>query len=125
MTTTDELDIFPNDNRTERQPGETVELSAMWALKKAPRELEARLFWFTRGKGTEDVEVIATERVAAPASAGEQVFRFKLPEGPWSFSGRLISLLWAIELVADDKSARWDFTLAPGGREIRLHRDQP
>jgi hypothetical protein len=121
MTATDELDIFPNDNRTERQPGETVDLSAMWALKKAPRVLEARLFWFTRGKGTEDVEVVATERVAAPASAGEQVFRFTLPEGPWSFSGRLISLLWAIELVADDKSARWDFTLAPGGREIRLH----
>lgn len=123
MTATDELDIFPTDNRAERQPGETVELSAMWALKKAPRTLEARLFWFTRGKGTEDVEVVATQPVTTPAIAGEHVFRFTLPEGPWSFSGKLISLLWAVELVADDTSARWEFTLAPGGHEIRLHRD--
>jgi hypothetical protein len=125
MTAADELDIFPNDNRAERRPGETVELSAMWALGKAPRVLEARLFWFTRGKGTEDLEVVATEQVAIPTIAGERVFRFTLPAGPWSFSGKLISLLWAVELVADDKSARWDFTLAPDGCEIRLHPEEP
>jgi hypothetical protein len=125
MTTADELDIFSTDNRTARQPGETVELSAMWALRAPPRVLEARLFWFTRGKGTEDVEVVATQEVPSPAAAGEHVFRFVLPDAPWSFSGKLISLLWAVELVADKRSARWEFTLAPGGREVRLHGASP
>ena len=123
MTAANELDIFPADNRTDRQPGETVELSAMWALGKLPRVLEARLFWFTRGKGTEDLEVVATQPAPTVSQAGEHTFRFTLPEGPWSFSGKLISLLWAVELVADDQSARWEFTLAPGGREVRLHPD--
>lgn len=120
MTDTDELDLFPADNRTDRRPGETVELSAMWALRKTPAVLEARLFWHTQGKGTEDLEVVATQPVPSPTSAGEHVFRFTLPEGPWSFSGRLISLLWAVELVADDHSARWEFTLGPNGREVQL-----
>ena len=123
MTTTDELDIFPADNRTGCEPGATVELSAMWALRKPPRSLEARLFWFTPGKGTEDVEVVATQAVETPAAAGEHVFRFTLPEAPWSFSGKLISLLWAVEFVADDRSARWEFAHGPGGREVRLNHD--
>jgi hypothetical protein len=117
---TDELSMSPSDNRPNRRPGETVEFSALWALQKPPAAVEARLFWFTRGKGTEDVGIVATERVSAPGSAGEHAFLFTLPESPYSFSGRLISLLWAVELVADKSVARCEFTLAPDGREIVL-----
>ena len=116
----DELSIAPIDNRTSRQPGESVEFSALWALQKPPASVEARLFWSTRGKGTEDVEVIATLRVPSPAPAGEHVFRFELPLSPYSFSGRLISLTWAVELIAGRASARCEFIVAPDGREIVL-----
>lgn len=118
--TSNELEIYPADGRKERQPGETVELTALWALNRTPAVLEARLFWITRGKGTEDLSVVATQRVPAPAAAGEHVFRFPLPAAPWSFSGRLVSLLWAVEFIADQQSARWEFTLGPNGREVRL-----
>lgn len=115
-----ELSLTFADGRAQRLPGETVELSALWALEKTPSSVEARLFWFARGKGTEDVGVVATLSVPSPASAGEHVFRFTLPAGPYSFSGKLVSLLWAVELVAGKQVARCEFVLAPGGREIVL-----
>ena len=117
---TNDLSLTPVDGRTSRKPGETVEFSALWALEKKPASVEARLFWFTRGKGTEDVGLIATQAVPSPELAGEQVFRFTLPDAPYSFSGKLISLLWAVELVAGDQVMRCEFVLAPEGREIAL-----
>jgi hypothetical protein len=117
---TNEISLTPVDNRKGRRPGEHVEFSALWALEKKPTTVEARLFWFTRGKGTEDVGVIATQAVPSADSAGEHLFRFTLPEAPYSFSGKLISLLWAVELVASDDVVRCEFDLAPEGREIVL-----
>lgn len=117
---TDELDILPKDGRTGRRPGETVVLSAMWALGRKPKAVEARLFWFTQGRGIEDIMVVATQAVPSPAEAGEQEFTFTLPEAPYSCAGQLVSIKWAVELVADGEAARWEFMLGPEGREIAL-----
>ena len=116
------LTIAPARGDSSRKPREVLELVARWSLPSAPRSLEIRLFWFTRGKGTEDVGVVATERVPAPGGNGEHRVRFTLPDAPYSFSGGLISLIWAVELVADETAARWEFVLAPEGREILLER---
>jgi hypothetical protein len=124
MNTTD-LGIFIADGRTAFRSGETLSVSALWALPVAPSQLEVRLFWYTRGKGTEDVSVVAVERVDNPPAAGERSWQFKLPVQPWSFSGKLISLVWAVELVVEPsaRAARAEFTLSPDGREILLHGD--
>ena len=114
------LTIAPASGDAARTPRGVLELVAQWSLPSVPRLLEARLFWFTRGKGTEDVGVVATEVVPAPGAQGTHRVRFTLPEAPYSFSGRLISLIWAVELVADKTAARWEFVLAPEGREILL-----
>jgi len=117
-----ELGIFIENDRTAFTPGETLELSVLWALPEKPTSLEVRLFWYTRGKGTEDVEVVATESIVAIAAAGEGKARFALPAAPYSFSGKLISLLWAAELVVEPgaRSTRCEFTLSPTGKEIQL-----
>jgi hypothetical protein len=115
------LAIAPTSGDASRTPRSVLELRARWSLPSAPRSLQARLFWFTRGKGTEDVGIVATEEVPAAGADGEHRLRFTLPEAPYSFSGRLISLVWAVELVADETAARWEFVLAPDGREILLH----
>jgi hypothetical protein len=114
------LTIAPTSGDSVRKPRGLLELLAQWSLPSAPPSLEARLFWFTRGKGTEDVGVVATERVPSPGARGQHRVRFTLPEAPYSFSGQLISLIWAVELVADKTAGRWEFVLAPEGREIRL-----
>lgn len=119
----DELGLFIDHNQTGFAPGAFLELSALWALPAAPASLEVRLFWYTRGKGTEDVKVVATEKIATPAAAGEARLRFTLPAAPWSFSGKLVSLVWAVELVAEPgaRSTRCEFFLSPSGKEILLH----
>lgn len=117
-----DLGIFIAEGRIAFTPGETLNVSALWALPNAPETLEVRLFWFTRGKGKEDVGVVAVERIDS-AAAGERALSFRLPAEPWSFSGKLISLLWAVELVAEPggHSARAEFTLSPDGAEILLY----
>jgi hypothetical protein len=45
-----------------------------------------------------------------------------LPLAPYSFSGKLISLIWGLELVLEpsQETARFEFTLSPTGEEIML-----
>lgn len=116
------LHIEIERNRTAFEPGEELTGTAGWTLDKPPRSVELRLFWFTRGKGTEDAGVVETVRFDQPMLEETRSFRLRLPDAPYSFSGKLISLVWALELVADPSKAvtRKEFVIAPGGRELLL-----
>lgn len=116
------LEIRSHDNRTQFRPGETLEGSVNWLLDKSAEALELRLIWFTRGKGDTDVSVEQTRRFEAPHLSGDDAFRFVLPEAPYSFSGKLISLVWALELVVipGEDATQWEFSLSPTGQEVRL-----
>lgn len=122
MNAANELGIFLAENRTAFRPGEQLAVSALWALPVAPESLEVRLFWYTRGKGTQDDAIVAVQRIEAPEAAGERTLTFRLPAQPWSFSGKLISLIWAVELVAEpgSRAARCEFVMSPDGHEILL-----
>ncbi len=104
------------------EPGAEVSGSISWKVEAPIQAIELRLFWFTRGKGTEDAAVIDKMRLDQPSAAGTEKFRFKLPDAPYSFSGKLISLIWGLELVAQPSRevARVELTVAPGAREVRL-----
>jgi hypothetical protein len=107
--------------RTGFAPGEEVAGTAAWSLAEVPSTLELRLFWYTAGKGTRDLGVV--ERLPCDlVREGRREFRFRLPVGPHSVSGKLVSVLWAIELVAEPSgdAARAEITIGPGGREVRL-----
>jgi hypothetical protein len=84
--------------------------------------IELRLFWYTSGKGDQDLEVVARIAIMHPGTSGKQRFCFDSPGCPYSFSGKLISLIWAIEAVIAPLGASQsiEFTLAPGGNEVRL-----
>ncbi len=103
------------------RPGEVVEGTVLWQLEPGPTEVEIRLFWYTRGKGDEDVGIVETIPYARPAPTDRRPFRFQLPAGPFSFSGRLISLVWGIEVVAQpgEASGRVEITVSPTGDELR------
>jgi hypothetical protein len=83
--------------------------------------IELRLLWYTSGKGERDLEVVAKIAVMKPAASGQQRFHFDPPGGPYSFSGTLISVVWAIEavMIPLSESQIIEFTFAPGGNEIR------
>jgi hypothetical protein len=86
--------------------------------------LELNLLWYTQGKGAEDIEVVAQEMLQNINNSGEREFTFSLPTFPWSFSGKLISLSWALEahLTKSELTERVDFVLSPTGAEILLKR---
>ena len=109
--------------RTAYEPGDEITGSVEWdADGQPPRKVLVSLLWHTEGKGTEDIEIVDQNEVEHPSSSGGRDFSFRLPAFPWSFSGRLISLVWAIEASLEPKGDvdRADFVAAPGGQEVRL-----
>jgi hypothetical protein len=118
-----ELKILLRDERTSFRPGDTIEGVAGWRLDTAPKNVELRLFWFTRGKGTEDVGVVQQLNFPTPQAEEGRKFSFTAPAEPWSFSGHLVSLIWALELVVEPgrRCARVELVISPSGRELLLY----
>ena len=108
--------------RKEFRPREVVQGTASWRFDSAPSAVEVRLFWFTRGKGTIDASVIDKVRFQQPLAQDRQAFEIRLPDTPYSFSGTLVSLIWAVEIVADPgkEHALNEIVMAPDAREIVL-----
>jgi len=107
--------------RRDLQPHETVTGSVTWQLEKEPRDLELRLCWFTRGRGTEESRTIEALPLG-DTLRGERAFSFRLPAEPWSTNGTLIQIAWALEVVAKKTGslAAAEFVVAPQRREIEL-----
>ena len=120
------LRIEIEDGRTAFRPGEEVRGVASWELPEAPEAVELRLLWFTAGIGTRDVGVVHRASFQQPGAAGSRDFAIQLPDGPYSFSGKLISVVWALELVArkPDDCARVELTVSPTRREVLLYPDE-
>ncbi len=116
------LDIELDGGRTEYRPGGALTGTVRWLFDDRPVKVELRLFWYTRGKGDEDTGLADSMAFESPAPSEARTFRFTLPNGPYNFSGKLISLIWAVEAVAEpgDHVARVEITLSPTGREIVL-----
>jgi len=117
-----QLKIGLRDNQTRFAPGQEITGAAGWDFPAPPQSVEARLLWFTRGVAIEDSAVVQTVRFENPKAAEARPFAFRLPEMPHSFTGRLASLFWAVEVVAQPakESARAEFVMGPGGRAISL-----
>ncbi len=117
-----QLKIELKENRASFEPGAEIAGSVSWQLDKPVSDLELRLFWFTRGKGTEDAGVAETIRFEQPLQQETRSFQFRLPRAPYSFSGKLISLVWALELVSERGKAvtRQELVVGPLAREVQL-----
>ncbi|MBN1125310.1 MAG: hypothetical protein JXA82_09905 [Sedimentisphaerales bacterium] len=116
------LDIELEQGKVEYRPGETITGITKWQCMERPDKIELRLIWYTRGKGDEDIGLVDTITFDGPALYDTHKFQFTLPTGPYSFSGKLISLLWAIELVIEpsEDCKRIEITVSPTGKEIVL-----
>jgi hypothetical protein len=120
---TDSISIQLDQSSSEFQPGTTISGKVIWSAAAAIKKIELRLFWFTEGRGTQDIELVE-ERSWDAQGQGEEPFEFTLPPEPYSFSGRLISLQWAVEAVTlpkENTTTRKVFTLSPNGKELVLN----
>jgi len=116
------ISIETESGRTAFEPGAEVRGQVEWELSKPAQRMEIRLFWYTQGKGTTDVQVVKIHRIDTMTLRGREPFRFVLPAEPYSFSGTLISLIWAIEAIAEpgERTTRMEIVVAPGGKEVRF-----
>lgn len=121
----EKLQLGLRDQRTAYAPGDELTGAALWELDAPPTLAEVRLVWRTKGKGTEDAAVAATVAFDAPLAGDTRPFSLRLPAAPYSFSGKLISLVWAVELVLQpgNRCERVDLVVAPGGVEVLLPRE--
>ena len=60
------LALATYENRSKFKPGEEVAGKALCILDGDPEAVEIRLFWYTEGKWTQDVEVIDVVKVESP-----------------------------------------------------------
>ncbi|MFZ5805783.1 MAG: hypothetical protein ACOY3I_01055 [Verrucomicrobiota bacterium] len=102
--------------------GGVVQGIASWNLQRQPASAEIRLFWFTRGKGTMDLNVVQTQKFENPKPSDQKNFSLRLPTSPYSFSGKLVSLVWALELVVEpgDVVERKEIAMSSTGYEVEL-----
>jgi hypothetical protein len=108
--------------RTAFKPGEAIAGRASWRVDGDPESVELSLFWYTNGKGTQDVGVVQRLTFAAPRREDQREFTLPLPREPYSFSGTLISIVWAVELIVEPGGhvERCEFVLSGSGREVVL-----
>ena len=116
------LRIDVNGGQKGYKPGETIGGRVKWQVDEQPESAELRLFWYTRGKGTQDVGNVETVVFQTPQMNDDRSFSVTLPREPYSFSGKLISLVWAIELIVEPGSIveRQEFVMSSSGAEVVL-----
>ncbi|HSI11094.1 MAG TPA: hypothetical protein VK961_03580 [Chthoniobacter sp.] len=120
------LVIQIRDQQTAFSPRETIIGEVSWQVDVPPKSAELRLLWSTTGRGSADVGMVETVPFSNPQATETRPFAVKLPDGPYSFSGALITLTWALELAIDpgDHSTSVEFVVAPEGQAVRLSRVQ-
>lgn len=107
------------------QPGEVIKGTVAWTAVESLRQAELRLFWHTQGKGDRDAGTVETTVFELPQPSDTREFRFSAPAFPPSFSGKLISLVWGLELVLEPGGAEVvELVIAPGGKEIAFDRPE-
>jgi hypothetical protein len=118
----DRIRIETRDGANAFLPGETVEGTVGWHFDAPARNVELRLLWYTEGKGDQDVTIVEIVPYGNPGTEGIRAFHLRLPAGPFSFSGKLISLLWALEAVAEPGgwAERLPITVSPTRQELLL-----
>jgi len=118
-----DLKILIDGDREAFRPGETIRGSVEWKHERAPKSVEARLYWRVEGSGDGHVETLMTVAFENAGPQERRPFQFAFPRGPYSFEGRLLSLTWGVEVVIlpGKHAARVEFVVAPDGEPVHLH----
>lgn len=107
-------------------PGEKISGTVSWQSQESLESAGLRLFYYTEGKGTQDVKIVDELSLSNVASSESREYAFDLPNGPFSFSGKLVSVRWALELVLEPggHAERLEIVLSPTGAEIDLYANE-
>ncbi len=116
------ISITTKNDTNAFEPGAEVCGVVSWSLSKEPKRVTVSLMWRTEGKGTQDTEVADSMDFEVYNKVGEEKFSFTLPIAPYSCSGQLISICWALEafIKSGNDECRYDLIIAPNAEEVSL-----
>lgn len=112
------LELHLAGEKTSFLPGE--ELTGRVTYAGGETEPSVCLLFYTQGRGTDYTEIVASQSWITRGGQSSHDFLFELPEAPYSFSGKLITLRYRIEAVAGNETAVTEITSSPTGSEITL-----
>lgn len=117
-----ELNIQLNSDRNTFVPGQTAEGVISWQLDEKPQRLTLGLHWYTRSMADKRSGMADSIEFKRPGLKGSKAFSLEIPQGPYSFKGRLLSLNWVLELSPSPGIglASQAITISPTGQEIHL-----
>jgi hypothetical protein len=114
-----ELNIHLNSDTDAFTPGQTMEGTISWKLDEEPQKLTLALHWYTESRAIKQSGMADSIEFERPGDKGSKDFSFVIPQGPYSFNGRLLSLNWVLELATSPPSidlARQPINVSPTGR---------
>lgn len=114
------VDVRLTDQLRAWKPGEALDVEIRWASEEPIEEVEVRLLWRTQGRGDEEDGVVASERWPALGTSGDRDLQFRLPAGPWSYEGELLTIRWYVDaaLWPSGEHAEAQITLSPTGEAL-------
>lgn len=115
------IDLRPADHRRQWKPGEALEVEVAWSADQPVEEVEVRLLWRTEGRGDEEDGVVARESWPAAGTSGDRELQFRLPAGPWSYEGELLTIQWLVDAVLwpSGEQSQLEITLSPTGASVK------
>ncbi len=118
-----QLEITLRKNAAIFTPRQLVEGTLRWQLDSNPHRIDVSLVWHASARGIRDPGIVETLAIDNPGVVGSKDFVFRLPEGPYSFSGKLVSLTWAVEATCfpGKDSTRQEIVVSPTGHPVVLH----
>lgn len=120
------ISLDKSESQTAYLPGDEVKgrVSGSSGPSDKAEKFTVNLMWQTRGKGTVDTKVVASADFTAAGIADGGRFSFRIPDdGPYSLAGRLLSIMWQVELRASKRKevlASASFIVSPTGQEIAI-----
>ena len=122
----DKISVHLKDGKTNYRPGERIRGEIEWDLSKDVKEILINIFWYTIGRGDQDSEIAATKTIKMPLRSERQSFEMELPLAPYSYSGQITTLKWAVEAVTlkGKVKAVEEFDMTPKDKEIILPKVQ-
>ena len=101
-------------SRNQYQPGEKIYGTVHWNLPYPSEEIDLSLLWYTIKHGTlaqlrfHDGGSTIVDSLLIPGNVqiASQDFEFTIPAGPYSYSGKLFSIIWGVLAIAKVNRAR-------------------
>ncbi len=118
------ISIHLHDEQTGFAPGGTIAGEVRWNQLPVSDKtvISLELAFRTEGKGTSQREVFHELEWPVTMAKGNESFTIEAPNWPWSFSGKLVSILWALDAWQGNEHAEAvPVTISPNGDEMDLY----